>query len=108
MRAARQALESANRLFLSGETQDAHAAVDVSMHYARRAVECALESRKHQKAAEIELRGFIRKMSDVARILDSEERRQLTEALAELEKERDRLLEAIFGPAAAGSREQAR
>jgi len=108
MRAARQALESADRLFLSGNAQAAHDAVDVSMHYAQRAVECTLESRKHQKAAEIELRGLIRRMNDVARMLDSEERQQLTDALAELEKERDRLLQAIFGPAAAGPKEQPR
>ena len=108
MRAARQALESADRLFLDGNPQDGHAEVDVSIHYARRAVECTLESRKHPKAVEIELRGFIRRMNEVARMLDTEERRHLTDALAELEKDRDRLLQAIFGPAAAGPKEQAR
>ena len=106
MRAARQELEYADRLFLNGSTQAAHAAIDVSMHYAQRSVECTLQSRKHQKAAEIELRGFIRRMNDVSRTLDSEDRQHLTQVLAELEKQRDRLLQSIFGPAAANSREK--
>ena len=108
MRAARMAMENADRLFVSGSMQPAHQAIDVSVHYARRAVECTIESRKHQKAAEIELRALIRRMNELARTLDTEERPQLTEAIAELEKERDRLLQAIFGPQAAGSREQGR
>lgn len=105
MRAARQAMDDADRLYLSGNMQAAHDAVDVSVRYARRAVECTLESRKHQKAAEIELRGLIRQMNDLVRTLDTEERPQLTQAIAKLEQERDRLLQAIFGPQAAGHRE---
>jgi len=108
MRVARQALDEADRLWVSGRTQDAHAAVDVSVRYARRAVECTLEARKHQKNAEIELRALIRQMNDMARMLDSEERPQLTGAVAELEKERDRLLRSIFGSDTAGPRSQAR
>jgi hypothetical protein len=107
MRAARQELEYADRLFLNGSTQAAHAAIDVSLHYAQRAVECTVQSRKRKKPAEIELRGFIRRMNEVARTLDSDDRQHLTQVLAELEKQRDRLLQSIFGPAAANSREEA-
>ena len=97
MRAARQAIDDADRLFLSGSIEAAHDAVDLSVHYAQRGVECTLQSRKHQKAAEIELRGLIRRMNEVVRTLDTDERPQLTDAIAQLEKERDRLLQAIFG-----------
>ena len=106
MRAARQAIDAADRLFLSGNTPDAYSTVDVSVRYARRAVECTIQSHKYQKPAEIELRGLIRRMNELARTLDTDERSQLTQAIAELEQERDRLLEAIFGPQAA--RERAR
>ncbi len=108
LRAARQAMDDADRLYLGGNMQAAHDAVGVSVRYARRAVECTLESRKYQKSAEIELRGLIRRMNDVVRTLDSEERPQLTQAIAELEQERDRLLQAIFGAQAARPREQER
>jgi hypothetical protein len=107
MRAARRTLEDADHLFGDGSTQAAHAAIDVSLHYAQRSVECTVQSRKRRKAAEIELRGFIRRMNDVARTLDSEDRQHLTEVLAELERQRDRLLQSIFGAAAANSREDA-
>ena len=105
MRAARLAMDDADRLFLAGSMQPAHAAVDLSVHYAKRAVECTIESHKHQKAAEIELRALIRRMNEVVGTLDTEERPQLTEAVAALEKERDRLLQAIFGAQAAHPRE---
>ena len=106
MRAARLAMDDADRLFLDGSMQPANAAVDTSVHYARRAVECTLESRKHQKSAEIELRALIRRMNEVVRTLDTEERPQLTQAITELEKERDRLLQAIFGQQTARPGEQ--
>jgi len=108
LRAARQAMDDADRLYLGGNMQAAHDAVGVSVRYARRAVECTLESRKYQKRAEIELRGLIRRMNELVRTLDSEERPQLTHAIAELEQERDRLLQAIFGAQAARPREQER
>jgi 1-aminocyclopropane-1-carboxylate deaminase/D-cysteine desulfhydrase-like pyridoxal-dependent ACC family enzyme len=108
MRAAHQALQDADYLFSAGSMQPAHAAVDLALHDAKRAVECTLESRKHLKSAEIELRSLIRRMNELVRTLDTEERPQLTEAIAELEKERDRLLQAIFGAQAAGPREQGR
>jgi len=106
MRAARQAMDDADRLTLSGDMPGANDAVEVSVRYARRAVECTIQSHKYQKSAEIELRGLIRRMNELARTLDADERSQLTQAIAELEQERDRLLEAIFGSQAA--REHAR
>jgi hypothetical protein len=105
MQAARYSLEDAHRLFSSGKARAAHEAIDISLYYAERSVECTLQSRKHQKAAEIELRSYIRRMNDVARTVESEDRPHLAKTLAELEKQRDRLLQAIFGPAAANSRE---
>jgi hypothetical protein len=105
MRAAQLALEDADHLFRSGDTQAAHRDIDVSLHSVQRAVDCTVQSRKREKAMEIELRGFIRRMDDLARTLDSEDRQQLKHVRAELEKERDRLLQALFGPAADNSEE---
>jgi len=105
MQAARKSLEDADRLFRGDGTQAAHGAIDVSLHYAGRSVDCALEARKHVKNAEIDLRELIRRMNDVRQTLDAEDRTQLTQAVVELEKQRNRLLRALFGPVAAGSAE---
>jgi hypothetical protein len=105
MQAARKSLEDADRLFRGDGARAAHGAIDVSLHYAGRSVDCALESRKHVKSAEIEMRELIRRMNDVRQTLDSAEQPQLSLALAELEKQRDRLLRALFGPAAGRSAE---
>jgi hypothetical protein len=102
MQTARQLLEEANRLFGAGDVKAAHKAIDGSVHYAGRAVDCSLQARKGQKPAEIDLRKLIRRMKDVTQTLDSEDRPYLAESLVKLEKQRDRLLHAIFGVAAEG------
>jgi uncharacterized membrane protein YccC len=102
MQTASQLLENANRLFGTGEPQAAHQAIDESLRYARRSVDCSLQSRKGEKAAEIDLRKLIRRMKDVQRTLDSDDRPHLSQSLTELEKQRDRLLHGMFGAAAGG------
>jgi hypothetical protein len=103
MRVAQHALEDADHLFRGGDTQAAHREIDVSLHYVQRAVDCTVQSRKREKEIEIELRAFIRRMDDLARTLDSEDRQHLKQVRAELENERDRLLRALFGAAADNS-----
>src|SRR5208282_2506276 len=100
MQAARKSLEDAERLFRGDGTRAAHGAIDTSLYYAGRSVDCTLETRKHVKNAEIEMRELIRRMNDVRQTLDSEDQAQLSHAMTELEKQRDRLLQALFGPAA--------
>jgi hypothetical protein len=102
MQAARQTMEDANRYFETGDLKAAHTAIDVSVHYARRSVDCSLQSRKAEKAVEIDIRKLIRRVQDVQKTLDTEDRPHLTQSLAELEEQRDRLLRGIFG-AAVGS-----
>jgi hypothetical protein len=106
MQAARQDLEDANHYFGAGDVKAAHAAIDLSLHYARRSVDCSLQSHKGEKPAEINLRTLIRRMKDVMQTLDSEDRHHLAQSLAELEKQRDRLLRGIFGPAVGGTPEK--
>jgi uncharacterized membrane protein YccC len=103
MQTAHQLLEDANRLFSTGDVKPAHQAIDESLRYARRSVDCSLQSRKGEKVAEIELRKLIRRMKDVQRTLDSDDRPHLSQTLTELEKQRDRLLHGMFGAAAGGA-----
>ena len=106
MRAARETLEAADRLFVAGEVKAAHNAVDATVGYVRRSVDCSLQARKGEKDAEIELRGLIRRTKDVMQTLDSEDRPHLAWSVTELEKQRDRLLHGIFGAAAGNSSEK--
>lgn len=100
MQAANHLLEEANRSFGAGNVRAGHDAIDRSLHFARRAVDCTLQTRKGEKPTEIGLRNLIRRMNDVLRTLDSEDRPHLSHSVAELEEQRDRVLRAIFGPAA--------
>lgn len=97
MQAARDTLEAADKLFVAGDVKAAHNAVNVMVRYAGRSVDCSLQSRKAQKAAEIDLRKLIRRTTDVQRTLDSEDRPHLAWSIIELEKQRDRLLHGMFG-----------
>jgi len=103
---ARQSLEMANRQFGTGEVKAAHTEVDRSLRYATRAVDCTLQARKGDKAAEIDLRRLIRRMKDILQTLDSEDHPHVAQSLTELEEQRDRLLRSIFGSAAEHSGEK--
>lgn len=101
MQAARQALENAKRLFAGGDSKAAHEAIDVSLAYARRAVDCSVQAHKTEKATEIDLRHLIGRAKEVLQTLDTEDQPHLSQLLTELETQRDHLLQAIFGAAAA-------
>jgi hypothetical protein len=106
MQVARRSLEDAHHFF-SNNSQTAHNSIDVALRYATRAVDCALESHKHQKTIEIELRGLIRRTREVARTVDTEDRSHVTHIADDMEKQRDRLLQSIFGFAGITSQDSA-
>ena len=103
MQAARKSVEDAKRLFESGDLKSAHNAIDLSLRYVGRSVNCSLQARKREKDTEIDLRRLIERMREVLHTLDTDERPQLSRSLNELEEQRDRLLHAIFGAAAGDS-----
>jgi hypothetical protein len=104
--AAHNDLEEANRRFAASDTNAAHSALDASVGEVHRAVECSLHASRTQKKLEIELRKISRRMATMAQALETEERPNLEHAQAEVEKERDRLLHALFGDAAASPAEK--
>jgi hypothetical protein len=103
MQIARISPERAHQLFNSGDSSAAQESLGTMLHYAKRSVDCALLSRKREKPTEIELRGLVRRTREVVRTVDSEQREQFEQATDALERERDRLLQAIFGTAATGA-----
>ncbi len=103
MQAARKAVEDAKRHFESGDIKSAHNAVDLSLRYVGRSVDCSLQAGRKEKTTEIDLRRLIDRVKEVVHTLDTDERPQLSRSLSELEDQRDRLLQAIFDTAAGGS-----
>jgi hypothetical protein len=103
MQVARQSMEDANRFFSSGDLKSAHKAVDDSLHYVARSVDCSLTVRKSEKATEIDLRRLLRRTKDILQTLDSEDRPHLARSVIEMEQQRDRLLHEMFGAAAGGT-----
>jgi len=100
LQAAHNDMEEAHRRLAASETNAAHSALDASVGDVHRAVECSLRAPKTQKKTEIELRKISRRMATIAQAVETEERPNLAHAQAEVEKERDRLLHALFGDAA--------
>ncbi len=108
MQAARQALEDANRLFEGGDVKGADNAIDLSLGYAGRSVDCSLQARKREKDTEIDLRRLIGRVKEVLQTLDTEQRPYLARSLSELQEQRDRMLLALFGAAAGGGTPEAK
>jgi len=106
MQAARHSMEDANGFFGNGDLTAAHKAVDSSLHYVGRAVDCSLTVRKTEKATEIDIRKLLRRTKDILQTLDSEDRPHLSRSVIEMEQQRDRLLHEIFGAAAGGGAEK--
>jgi hypothetical protein len=100
MQAARQTLEESNRLFGAGDGKAAHSDVDLAVHFVQHSVDCSVQTRKGEKSAEIDLRKLIRRMKDILQTLDSEDRPHLKQSMVELESQRDRLLQSMFGTSA--------
>ncbi len=103
MQVARLEVDNARRFFDAGDMKAAHNAIEASLHYVGRSVDCSLQAHKREKDTEIDLRHLIERMNDLLHTLDTEQRPQLSRALTELEAQRDKLLHAIFGTAAGSS-----
>jgi sugar diacid utilization regulator len=103
MAVARRSLEDGAKLFNAGDMQGARSAVDLSLHYAQRSVDCAVEAHKAEKSAEIELRRLTRRLDEIGRTVESEERQHIAQSISEFDKQRDRLLKALFGSDAGGA-----
>jgi hypothetical protein len=102
MQVAHQTVEDVHKFFERGEAKAGHTAIEVALGYVRRAVDCSLEARKAEKVTEIDLRRLIGRAREVSETLDTENRPLLTHSLTELEEQRNRLLQAMFGAAAGG------
>ncbi len=66
------------------------------MGYAQRGAQGSIASKKNRKQAEISLRKLSRRLTDLARLLELEQRAPLESDVAMLEKLRSQLLSSLF------------
>ena len=100
---ARREVNEADRLYTEGNITNATEAVDEVVHYAARATEAAQKSGKHLKDTEILLRTTSRRLDDVGRTLNFDDRPYVEAAVKQVEKLRQELLVRMFGPQSKGS-----
>jgi len=94
---ARREVNEADRFYTEGDITNATKAVDDVVHYAARATEAAQKSGKHLKDTEIVLRATARRLDDVGRTLNFDDRPYVEAAVKQVEKLRQQLLDHMFG-----------
>ncbi len=94
---ARREVNEADRFYTEGDIVNARKAVDEVVRYAGRAAEAAQKSGKHLKNTEILLRQTGRRLDDVRKTLNFEDRPDVEAAVKQVEKSRQKLLEQMFG-----------
>ncbi len=102
---ARREVNEADRLYTEGDITNATKAVDDVVHYAARAAEAAQKSGRHLKDTEILLRATARRLDDVGRTLNFEDRPYVETAVRQVEKLRQQLLDHMFGAPAKESKQ---
>jgi len=94
---ARREVNEADRFYTAGDTTAATKAVDDLVHYATRATEAAQKSSKHLKETEILLRTTARRLDDVRKTLNFDDRAYVETAVKQVENLRQQLLDQMFG-----------
>jgi len=93
---ARHQLHNADRLYSSGNVEQARAAVDDIVTYSEKARDAALQTNKHLKNVEIDARKMAEKLRDIKRTLAFEDQPPVEQAIRRLEDIRTVLLNEMF------------
>jgi len=94
---ARREVNEVDHYYTEGDIAKATKAVDELVRYAGRAAETAQKSGKHLKDTEILLRETARRLDDVRKTLNFDDRPQVEAAVKQVEKFRQQLLDHMFG-----------
>lgn len=96
IRIARQQLDSADQLYVSGNVDKANAAVIDIVTYSEKAGDAATQTRKHLKNIEINVRKIADKLRDIKRTLAFDDQPPVEQAIHRLEDLRTTLLQEMF------------
>lgn len=96
VRISERQLDAADRFYLAGDNDKAQAALTDVIAFSELARDYAIQSRKHEKQAEIAIRKMVRKLADMKHTVSREEQEQVQRAIDRLQRVRDDLLAAMF------------
>ena len=94
---ARREVNEADHFYTAGDLPNATKAVDELVHYAARSAEAAQKTGKQLKSTEILLRETARRLDDVSKTLNFEDRPYVEAAVKQVEKSRQQILDHMFG-----------
>lgn len=94
---ARREVSEADRFYTAGEVANATKAVDELVRYAARAAEAATKTGKQLKNTEILLRETARRLEDISKTLNFDDRTYVEAAVKQVEKSRQQILDHMFG-----------
>jgi hypothetical protein len=96
IRIAQQQLYNADKLYGSGDADQARAAVDDIVRYSEKARDAAILTKKHLKNVEIDVRKMAEKLRDIKRTLAFDDQAPVEQAVRRLEDVRTTLLKEMF------------
>ena len=96
IRIAQHQLRNADKLYVDGKVEDARAAVADIVSYSEKARDAAMQTKKHLKNVEIEVRKIAEKLRDIKRTLAFDDQPPVEQAIRRLEDVRTTLLQEMF------------
>jgi hypothetical protein len=96
IRIAQHELRDADKLYNSGNVDQARAAVDDIVAYSEKARDAAIQAKKRLKNVEIDVRKMAEKLRDIKRTLAFDDQPPVEQAIRHLEDVRTTLLKAMF------------
>lgn len=96
IRISERQLDAADRFYVAGDSDKAQAALTDVIAFSELARDYAIQSRKHEKQAEIAVRKMARKLADLKHTVSREEQEEVQQAIDRLQRIRDDLLGAMF------------
>jgi hypothetical protein len=96
IRISERQLDAAGRLYQAGDVEQAKAALRDVTAFAELARDYSIQSRKHEKQAEIAMRKMTRRLGDLKHTVIREDQQAVQDTLDHLDKIRDDLLLAMF------------
>ncbi|MFZ0797527.1 MAG: hypothetical protein WCA13_01105 [Terriglobales bacterium] len=96
IRIAQDQLRNADKFYIDGKIEEARAAVDDIVTYSEKARDAALQTKKHLKNVEIDVRKIADRLRDVKRTLAFDDQPPVEQAIRRLEDIRTTLLQEMF------------
>jgi hypothetical protein len=96
IRISERQLDAVNRFYSAGDSDQAQGALADVIAFSELARDYSIQSRKHEKQAEISIRKMVRKLTDMKHKVSREEQEPVQQAIDRLQRIRDDLLTAMF------------